>query len=842
MSGPDRLALLLAAGQTAVTGIDFVFVAPSQTDLFVFFHHSDPNAVIVPPLTNLTKDQIRIEPLSGGPTVTVDSLVAVWPLVDGRRVLHIRVAAPGGFVRYQLTINDARIDPFFNGVVFSFKANCPSDLDCEERPHECPPELMTDAAVDYRARDFGSFRQALIDFAAERYPDWQDRLEADLGMTLLEAMSALGDEFSYAQDRIAREGYLETASQRRSLRHLARLVDYEPGNNIGAFTWLDIRVNAALAIPAGALVTDAHDQTHFEAGRGLADLGKNFALDPLRNSWPAHLFDDEATCLLVDATRVVVAGHRAAQLVADPLIDPLGKWVLLATHPTDPAVPERRWLVRVLSAVNSTDVLQLGAPITTLSWDESQAVPFEMDLETLTVSANLVPATAGRTEPPIGAPPLRFRIGPAALPADPDAGLPQAVERVGFNGSLAYPGGLPSGPATSDVLNAAQAEVARSTLLLFTLPQVRTIQTGPAAFTVQPDESPLVWLQQNGQAIPEVRLELEGDRVWRWMRALIGEESAKANDRVYTIEDGAWKRVALYHKPGGDVSHVDYASSAGSTIRFGLDEFGLRPNDGSKFRVRYRLADGLKSNVARDVLTKFAATPAGVISVTNPLPAIGGVDIESPESIRIRAPEAFRAVTFRAVRPEDYAEAAERLSWVQTAGAAFRHTGSWLTAFVTPDPRGGFAFTDLQRRELEQQLDRFRQAGRDVHVSNPIYADLDLAIVICVAPTAYVGEVKEAVLEALFGRGGLRPRQGFFDPDNFTFGTPLLRASLQAAIQNVPGVRAVELIRLRRRGWFPWRTFDAPAYTPGDRELIRVAHNRLLPERGAVRLLMEGGA
>jgi len=828
VSAPDRLGLLLAAGQTAVTGIDFVFVAPNQTDVFVFFHHTDPNAVIVPALTNLTKDQIRIEPLSGGPAVTIDSLVAAWPLIDGRRVLHIRVTSPGGFVRYRLTISDARIDPFFNGVVFSFKASCPSELDCEERPHECAPDALVDAAVDYRARDYGSFRQALIDFASERYPGWQDRLEADLGMTLLEAMSALGDEFSYAQDRIAREGYLETASQRRSMRHLARLVDYETGNNIGGFTWLDIRVSAAITVAAGAVVTDAHEQTHFEAGRGLADLGKNFALDPARNNWPAHLFDDEATCLLVNATSVVVAGHRAAQLVADPLIDPIGKWVLLATHPTDPAVPERRWLVRVLSAVNAVDVLQTAAPITTLTWDASQAVPFEMDLETLTVNANLIPSTAGRTVPPIGSPPMRFRIGPPSSPADPDAGLPQAVERAGFNGSLAYPGGLPAGPATSDVLVDARAEVARSTMLLFTLPDS--------------DETPLVWLERSGQAVPEVVLELEGDRVWRWMRALIGEESAKPNDRVYTIEDGAWQRVALYHKPGGDVSHVDYASSAGSTVRFGLDEFGLRPIDGSKFRVRYRLAEGLASNVAADVLTRFTATPAGVVSVTNPFPATGGKDFESGDSIRLRAPEAFRAVTFRAVRPEDYAEAAERLSWVQTAGAAFRYTGSWLTAFVTPDPLGGFAFSALQRRELEEQLDRFRQAGREVHVSNPIYADLDLAIVVCVAATSYVGEVKDAVLEALFGHRGLRPLKGFFDPDNFTFGTPLLRASLQAVVQNVPGVRAVELIRIRRRGWFPWRTFTEPAYTPGDRELIRVAHNPLLPERGAVRLLMEGGA
>ena len=822
MSAPDRLGLLLAAGQTQVTGIDFVFVDPNQQDLYVFFHHTDPIATILPVLTDLRIDHIHIEPLSGGPAVTIDQLTVPWPLKDGRRVLRLHVTAPGGFVRYRLTIDDPRIDPFFNGVVFSFKANCPSDLDCEPPPPECPPEDAPDFAVDYRARDFWSFRQALIDFASARYPDWQDRLEADLGMTLLETMSALGDEFSYGQDRIAREAYLETASQRRSLRHLARLVDYELYDGSGATAWLDFDASAAGAVPYGTSVTDLQAQTHVEVGRGLADIGKTFAIDPARNSYAAHLWDDEATCLPVGATSLVIAGHHATDLQPDATIDATGKWVVLATHPTDPAVPERRWLVRVTTRVQSTDVLQ-AAPITTITWDASQATPFEMDLETLTVRANLVPATAGQTQPVV-----RFRIGPSNNPAAPDANLPRAVERVGSNGSLMYPDTLPTTPPTSQVLQDAQTTASRSTLLLFSLPNA--------------DETPLVWLPRGGAMHPEVLLEREGDTRWAWMRALISEESAKPNDKVFTLEDGTWRSVAVFHKPGGDVVHVDYASAAGHTIRFGENEFGMKPTDGSIFKLTYRLAHGRLSNVAADALTVLE-TPLGFVrSVINPLPGSGGADAETAEHVRINAPEAFRAVTFRAVRPEDYAEAAERLPWVQKAGAAFRWTGSWLTAFVTPDPLGGFAMSAAQRAELEAQLDRFRQAGRETHVSNPIYADVDLRIRLCVEPSAYRGDVKERVLEALFGRGGVHPIVGFFDPDRFTFGTPLLRASLQAAIQHVPGVRAVEAIWIRRRGWFDWRLFSEAKYTPGDRELIRVVNSTLLPERGAVKLEMEGGA
>ena len=33
--------------------------------------------------------------------------------------------------------------------------------------------------VDYLARDFTSIRSALLDFAAQRYPKWQERIEAE---------------------------------------------------------------------------------------------------------------------------------------------------------------------------------------------------------------------------------------------------------------------------------------------------------------------------------------------------------------------------------------------------------------------------------------------------------------------------------------------------------------------------------------------------------------------------------------------------------------------------------------------------------------------------------------
>src|SRR5262249_16899426 len=143
---------------------------------------------------------------------------------------------------------------------------------------------------------------------------------------------------------------------------------------------------------------------------------------------------------------------------------------------------------------------------------------------------------------------------------------------------------------------------------------------------------------------------------------------------------------------------------------------------------------------------------------------------------------------------------------------------------------------------LEIWLDRFRQTGREVHVLAPRYADVDLIIKICVEPASYRGDVEQATLIALFGKRGVRPVIGFFDPDHFTFGTPLDRTALEAAIQRVAGVRAVESIAIRRRGWFPWRRFTDLVYTAAADEVIRLENDPLHPERGTLRLISEGGA
>jgi hypothetical protein len=368
----------------------------------------------------------------------------------------------------------------------------------------------------------------------------------------------------------------------------------------------------------------------------------------------------------------------------------------------------------------------------------------------------------------------------------------------------------------------------------------------------KPESSQLTWLgQEPATAAPEIYLqEVEFDGLtwqpssgalpWEWRRSLMGVNSSLPEDRHFSLEDGTWDRVVGYWRSGQEIVHVDYRSGEGFTIRFGDGEFGLAPPEKTVFQVSYRLGNGRRTNVEADSLTYFDPVLTFIEAITNPLPANGGQDPESFDQVRQLAPEAFRYVTYRAVQPGDYAEAVERLPWVQRAGAQARWTGSWLTMFATPDPEGAVVLAEDQRLEATQQLDRFRQAGREAWLQSPKYADLDLKITICVQPYAYKGEVKEAILAALLGKP---PQEaGFFSPDNFTFGDPLKRSVLESVIQAVSGVRAVEGMTIRRRGWFDWRDFSELAYEVAIDEVIRVENDPLHPGRGTLQLSMEGGA
>ncbi|MBV9823237.1 MAG: baseplate J/gp47 family protein [Actinobacteria bacterium] len=815
---PDRLAALLAS--TTLNGIDFVEVtSAAQTSLRVHFLNSVPVAGTLAPTTPVT--------ITGGesvPSVPVEPPAAGdWGFDDaGRPTLELRTPFPGDFSGYRLHIDSSVLDSYYASAAFSFKAGCPSDLDCAP-VERCDEPPGGGPVIDYLAKDYASLRAALLDYSAGAYPHWVERDEPDLGMMLLELLSAAGDDLSYLQDRIAHERSLATATQRVSVVRHARLVDYEPRPATSARALVQVDVTAT-ALPAGVTVRAPQPDggtLSFELGNGLVDpdtgtlTGGPAGVDPRWNRLDhtanppvprivPYWWDNSRSCLPAGACEMWVRGHGFGFVAGDPQRGTTGTALLLDTAAASPADPPTRAVVHLTGAEEETDLLY-GVPLTHLRWDATEALAAEHALERTVLAGNLVPAVEGRRHVET------FVIDPD--PGSPDAGR-AAVTRGGPDAGC-------GGPAPT---------------YLHTLAQGRLAWLGS-------EESPGAGGRPAGHPRPELCLtQLPADpgdlpRTWRWRRSLL---DAGLFEAAYTVDPVAYRDLRADR--AGGLPWFDYDGDGGDSVRFGDGSFGERPAPGTAFELTYRVTAGQAGNVAADSIADVPDALGGVILfATNPFPAADGADEEPLEQVRTDAPQAFRARQFRALRVEDYDRTAEELDWVLDAGTSMRWTGSWLSVFTTAQPRTAELPTGQQHARLIELLGRRRIAGYEVFTPEPRYVGLDLVVTVCAHGEALRGEVAAAVLDEL-GTGRLCDgRLGFFAPGQLRFGDRLERSELEAAIQRAAGVEGVIGIDYRRRGYLPDFVAMPEAVTVGREEIIRVDNDPSLPDHGSIRLVVQGG-
>ena len=207
-------------------GLDYVEVANDQLSLTAFFLGKLP-----PELSDERPGLERFLQIEGGERVTDIQITDVKPVADPDPEkddqLVLTLDKYGDFSTYTLRlIGVENIDPRYDRADFSFKVNCPSDLDCAP-VCQCEPPALAEPEISYLAKDYASFRQLMLDRLALLVPDWRERHVPDLGIALVEVLAYTGDYLSYFQDAVATEAYLDTARRRISVRRHTRLVDYK---------------------------------------------------------------------------------------------------------------------------------------------------------------------------------------------------------------------------------------------------------------------------------------------------------------------------------------------------------------------------------------------------------------------------------------------------------------------------------------------------------------------------------------------------------------------------------------------------------------------------------------
>jgi hypothetical protein len=851
MTAPGRRAALCQQSPKALTGIDFVQVVdPAVQKVLRVFFIIDPTETVPVIVNAATVPPVPMGSSEGPPAAVSPALVTrlataagdiVLPIVARRWrrvlsfgaprvVLELEVDEPGGFEPYRLTLTHPRIDILAGTILFDFKQACPTGFDCEVDP-DCPGDPLVDVPIDYLARDFHSIRAALLDFAAARYPDWREPLEADSAVMLMEIMAALGDEFAYQQDRIDAETRFATATQRASLAALAKLVDYRIGRGVPASG--DLMVTAKP--PGGTLAADTLFWARPDASSWLPfSTIAALWVHPRWNLFDVHNPDPEQDCLghgvttLMLKSAIHVAGETPFGIGREDFLvnRRFPKKIFILSDPADPARPKRAIPVHITAIEEFTDNLILtgGLPtfVTQIHWDEAEATAVELPFDGLKVAMNIVPVAAGEAVTEY------FRTGGEADLAarypglDPELlarmkRLPPAVEREGpierdrSGRDIVFRYGL---RATEHQSLRHGADGMPDGLAL------EEVVPPP----VPPSPLPLDDADLFGQFVHATH--------WTYFDDLL---EGDLDTQSYTLEPGLWRTVRTYELPFGEFEYQDYASNSGWTIRFGCGDFGQAPDYGAILKARYATDPGIVANVASESLgltpPPGAVVPPAVAalvqSATNPLPFGNARAEENAATTRLLAPEAYRAEPRRAVRPEDYSAIIERQRFVQRASSTTRWTGSWSTDFVAVDPRASIELSPAQATTVAREIDCVRLAARDARRVDADYLDIDIELLVCVAADAYAGDVVEALTEAIAA-------PGFFSPDNFTFGTPLIRSSLEAAAQAVPGVRFVDAINIRVQGQGDWGPFTEPELKAAPGQIIRLQND---PDRAALGIL-----
>lgn len=742
--------------------------------------------------------------------VTLEERRYFTSLPDPQQVLVIRTEQEGDYSSYTLRLVQspstpappAGFDAQLAEVEFSFKVECPSDFDCAPG-EECPPGVLPEPRLDYLAKDYASFRRLMLDRLALLMPGGQEGPPADLQVVLVELLAYVGDHLSYYQDAVATEAYLGTARQRVSLRRHARLLDYPMHDGCNARAWVCLEVAPAadgLVLPgpdpsthrpgsllltrleaAGTLLSpdqlaEALTQTP-EAFETLHDL----PLFQAHNRIALHTWGDEACCLPKGATRATLQdpGAKLRLEVGDYLLFEEVRGAKSGLEAD--ADRQKRHVVRLSRVTPGLD------PLVPDPANPAQPLPL-LEVEWAVADA------------------LPFALCLSGVVE----GQPLTEVSVARGNVALADHGRTQGP---EELRAARRP-----------PHALTPGRGPvtqrAPFDPQaPAQQAPRW--EMSEVRPAMVLFEGGDRnlAWQPRRDLLASDRFAREFVLEVAEDGRGQ------------------------LRFGDDVLGQAPTPGVAFEAVYRVGNGPAGNVGAEAIAHLVRPqgfPAGgVLRVRNPLPAVGGLEPESPEAVRQYAPQAFRRQE-RAVTEADYAEVTQRHPEVQKAAATFRWTGSWYTVFVSVDRKGGRPVDAAFEEELLGHLERFRMAGYDLEIDGPRFVPVDLALEVCVAAGQFRSGV-EAALEEAFSTRELPTGPAFFHPDRFSFGDPLYLSQVYRQALAVPGVASVEVRRFQRFGKTPARELEEGVLSTGRLEVIRLDNDPSRPEFGRLELAMKGG-
>src|SRR5947209_1309930 len=214
---------------------------------------------------------------------------------------------------------------------------------CEGEPPLTPIDNRPGlTALSYRIGTYGSFLQRLLDeIRSASLTDDQakpirplaaltTRSLADPAIALLDAWAIVADVLTFYQERIANEGYLRTATERRSILELARAIGYELSPGVAASAYLQFGVEEIIAAATpGARVQVAAGPGSSPFNSGLVTIPKGTQVQsvPAPGALPQTFETSDDFDARVEWNRITPRLSRPPDLAVSN-----GKLYLLDTH------------------------------------------------------------------------------------------------------------------------------------------------------------------------------------------------------------------------------------------------------------------------------------------------------------------------------------------------------------------------------------------------------------------------------------------------------------------------------------------------------------------------------
>ncbi|WP_406120924.1 putative baseplate assembly protein [Streptomyces sp. NBC_00989] len=603
-------------------------------------------------------------------------------------------------------------------------------------------------------RRFQQFVDDAKRYIQQRAPEWTDHNVSDPGVTLVETVAHMADQIVYRLNRVPDKNHL-------AFLDLVGITLFPPSAARTDVTfWLSAPQEEAVQVPLGTEVatmrTEGEEAVVFATERELAVVPSTLR----------HLVVQHRGKQVVDRTHDLAEGNHVMCFAESP--DPGDSMLFGLTA----AVPHCALVLELDSRVDGVGVDPRQPPLVWEAWTADGWQSCEVDRD----------GTGGLNRP--GA----------------------VILHVPGGHSLSRNGGQEAG-----WLRCRVTEPHSDQPFYTTSPTVRSAEAFTIGGTTTVVHADTVYDEALGEStgLPGQRLRLSHTPV-------VGDATPLL---LQTAEhDGwtDWQVVPHFAASGPDDRHITLDAATGE-LAFGpavrepdgsLRQYGMVAPKGSVIRARrYRTGGGRAGNVARGAVQILRSSIPYVSEVVNREAARGGVDGETVQEAKTRAPITLRAQE-RAVTLRDYEELSRRAA-PETAritcleGDEEEHGAYAVRVLVVPqavpDPGGRLRFEQLVPGDalldrITRHLDERRLIGTRLAVGPPFYQGVTVVATVHAFRGVDTDRVRRQAHDALYRH--LDPLTGGSDGKGWPFGRPVQSGEVFAVLQRVPGVELVDEVVL----------------------------------------------